>query len=138
MLSKGQIDYMLKMMYSADVLRKELADGAVWELIVAGNRTCGYLSYLQADDNSVKLSKIYIMREFRGRAIVTVALNRVKDYAALNGWDYVFLTVNRNNRRAIRAYEKNGFVIADSVVVDIGGGFVMDDYIMKCFVNTPQ
>jgi len=62
----------------------------------------------------------------------------VKQYAAQNGKDYVFLTVNKNNRPAIRAYEKNGFAITDSVVTDIGQGFVMDDYIMKCFVKSDE
>ena len=51
------------------------------------------------------------------------------------GKDYVYLTVNKNNKTAIRAYEKNGFVITTSVVTDIGQGFVMDDYIMKYFVK---
>jgi ribosomal protein S18 acetylase RimI-like enzyme len=39
--------------------------------------------------------------------------------------------VNKRNRNAIAAYEKYGFRIVDSVVKDIGGGFVMDDYIMS-------
>jgi len=30
----------------------------------------------------------------------------------------------------VRAYEKHGFAIRESVVVDIGGGFVMDDFVM--------
>ena len=40
------------------------------------------------------------------------------------------LNVNKNNDRAISAYVRNGFVVREAVVVDIGGGFVMDDYIM--------
>ena len=42
----------------------------------------------------------------------------------------LILNVNKNNVRAIRAYEKNGFVIREAVVVDIGSGFVMDDFVM--------
>ena len=79
----------------------------------------------------LKLSKIYIDKNFRGKSIAADALRRVIDYAAIKGRDHVFLTVNKNNKIAIRAYEKNGFVISDSVVTDIGNGFVMDDYIMK-------
>ncbi len=33
-----------------------------------------------------------------------------------------------NNKKAIRAYEKNGFTIVASVVTEIGNRFVMDDY----------
>ncbi len=42
----------------------------------------------------------------------------------------LILSVNKRNIRAIAAYRRNGFIIAESVVTDIGGGFVMDDYVM--------
>jgi RimJ/RimL family protein N-acetyltransferase len=42
----------------------------------------------------------------------------------------LILNVNKQNLRAIRAYERNGFFVREAVVVDIGGGFVMDDYVM--------
>ena len=135
-LSKEQIDYMLQMMYSEEVITEELLSGTVWYLIVVNDKPCGYLSYVLAEDNSVKLSKIYIEKDFRGTSIVVDALDRVKQYAVRNGKDYVYLTVNKNNKAAIRAYEKNGFVITASVVTDIGQGFVMDDYIMKYFVKS--
>ena len=40
------------------------------------------------------------------------------------------LSVNKRNAKAIAAYQKNGFGITESVVTDIGNGFVMDDFIM--------
>ena len=135
-LSKEQVDYMLQMMYSENVITKELLSGIVWDLIVAKDKPCGYLSYALAEDNSVKLSKIYIEKDFRRTSIASDSLSRVKQYAARNGKDYVFLTVNKNNKIAIQAYEKNGFAITDSVVTDIGQGFVMDDYIMKYVVKS--
>ncbi|MGO9612408.1 MAG: GNAT family N-acetyltransferase [Dissulfurispiraceae bacterium] len=134
LLSKEQIDYMLQMMYSEKVIREELLNGMVWDLIVANGKSCGYLSYALAEDNSVKLSKIYIEKNFRGTSIAVDSLERVKKYAVRNGKNYVFLTVNKNNKKAIRAYEKNGFAIMSSVVTDIGQGFLMDDYIMRHFV----
>jgi hypothetical protein len=39
--------------------------------------------------------------------------------------------VNKRNASAIAAYRKHGFDVRESVVKDIGGGFVMDDYIME-------
>jgi ribosomal protein S18 acetylase RimI-like enzyme len=137
-LSKEQIDYMLQMMYSEKVITEELLSGTVWDLIVADGKPCGYLSYAFAEDNSVKLSKIYIEKDFRRKSITADSLSRVVHYAARNGKDYVFLTVNKNNKRAIRAYEKNGFAVTASVVTDIGQGFVMDDFIMKYFVRSHE
>jgi RimJ/RimL family protein N-acetyltransferase len=135
-LSQEQIGYMLQMMYSGKVITEEILSGTVWDLIIADGRPCGYVSYAVAEDNSVKLSKIYIGKDFRGRSIAADSLDRVKQYAARNGKDYVYLTVNKNNRPAIRAYEKNGFAITASVVTEIGQGFVMDDYIMKYFIKS--
>ncbi|MBS1128301.1 MAG: hypothetical protein H6Q96_681, partial [Nitrospirae bacterium] len=43
----------------------------------------------------------------------------------------LYLFVNKNNTKAIRAYERFGFVKARAVVTDIGSGFVMDDYRME-------
>lgn len=123
------------MMYSEKVITEELLSGTVWDLIVANGKSCGYLSYSLAEDNSVKLSKIYIEKDFRGKSIAVDSLRRVKQYAARNGKNYVFLTVNKNNKTAIRAYKKNRFAITSSVVTDIGRGFLMDDYIMKYFVK---
>jgi diamine N-acetyltransferase len=40
------------------------------------------------------------------------------------------LRVNRQNQQAIDAYLKHGFTVATLIVEDIGGGFVMDDYVM--------
>jgi len=131
MLSENQIGYMLEMMYAENVLIRELSNGVVWELIFDRGSACGFLSYAFAEDNSVKLFKIYIKESSRGKPIVEHAIARVVQYASENNRDYVFLTVNKNNKRAIRAYEKNGFVIVSSVVTDIGGGFVMDDYVMR-------
>ena len=41
------------------------------------------------------------------------------------------LAVNKHNSGAIHAYRRKGFVMEESVTVDIGGGFIMDDYIMR-------
>jgi ribosomal protein S18 acetylase RimI-like enzyme len=39
--------------------------------------------------------------------------------------------VNKRNERAINSYRKYGFAVRETVVDDIGGGFVMDDFIME-------
>ena len=51
------------------------------------------------------------------------------------GFAKVRLNVNKHNTRAIAAYERNGFARVESVKIDIGGGFFMDDYIMEKTLN---
>ena len=43
----------------------------------------------------------------------------------------MYLTVNKGNLRAVRAYEKFGFVRTEEQVSDIGNGFVMDDFVYE-------
>jgi|SRR5208337_423041 len=133
LLSKEQIHYMLTIMYSSRVISEELYGGTIWEIIFQEGNPCGYVSYSISGDDAVKLSKIYIEKSSRGKGIADEAIRRVLRYAAEKGKARVFLTVNKSNARAIRAYEKNGFAVTDSVVKDIGNGFVMDDYVMSCF-----
>ena len=56
-------------------------------------------------------------------------LARVLANAAAGGAREVHLRVNKANRRAIAAYERAGFRLDRPDVRDIGGGFVMDDFI---------
>ena len=46
------------------------------------------------------------------------------------GLDFLWLTVNKGNP-SVQAYQRLGFSIAAEIVMDIGGGFVMDDYRME-------
>ena len=51
-----------------------------------------------------------------------------KAYAREHGFNSIWLTVNKGNDIAIRAYKGLGFELIGQGVADIGGGFVMDDY----------
>jgi diamine N-acetyltransferase len=41
------------------------------------------------------------------------------------------LTVNKGNEGSIAIYRKSGFSVRESVVFNIGNGYVMDDFIME-------
>jgi RimJ/RimL family protein N-acetyltransferase len=42
----------------------------------------------------------------------------------------LYLTVNKNNIKAINAYYKAGFFKESDIVTDIGDGYIMDDFVM--------
>jgi ribosomal protein S18 acetylase RimI-like enzyme len=54
----------------------------------------------------------------------------IEQLALRRGLNLLWLTVNKGNP-AVKAYERLGFRIAADLVMDIGGGFVMDDYRME-------
>ena len=90
----------------------------------------GYTA-VSASGGKLFISKLYLLKENRGRGFGTHALDLLFDLARGEGLSSVYLTVNKYNDRAIRTYESNGFEKVQSIVTDIGEGFVMDDYVME-------
>ena len=80
--------------------------------------------------DELKLEKLYVHQDAQRRGVGSRLIARVEAEAIAQGLPTLILNVNKNNLQAIQAYQKSGFVIRESVVVDIGGGFVMDDYVM--------
>ena len=131
-ITRGQIDYMLAKMYAADVIRDEiLRKGYRYVLVMERDAPVGYLAYRYEDrTHEVLISKLYLLPSLHGRGIGRQMLQQVKDDAVRQGAASIILFVNKNNVKAIAAYERFGFLKAEAVVTDIGGGFVMDDYRM--------
>lgn len=134
MLAPAQIDHMLAWMYGAETIRAEIDAGVWWEVIEIDGAAEGYLAAERGAD--VKLHKLYLRPEQQGRGHSQQALAHVVELARDWGAARVILNVNKRNTRAIRAYERAGFSIIDTVVNDIGSGFVMDDFIMARAVAT--
>lgn len=133
-ISQEQIDYMLNMMYNSQRLQQDLDEGYQWELIYHNDSLIGYLAYVIKKNNRVFLSKIYLKTSAQGLGIGKKSLNRIKEYAKLNGCTSVYLTVNKDNKKGVRAYNNAGFNIIDDEVTDIGNGYVMDDYVFEFII----
>ena len=76
------------------------------------------------------LSKVYLLPAFRGQGAVKRVLSLVEEEARGQGLASIRLTVNKENHHAAEVYRHYGFETVESVVTDIGHGYVMDDYIM--------
>lgn len=125
-----QVDYMLKKYQSAEAVRRQIDfEGYRYFLFSDGPRPIGYAS-VQVRKNHLFVSKIYLLDSLRGRGLGKKAIFFLVDLAKSMGLEALELTVNKYNP-SIAAYEKMGFEKVDDVVVDIGNGFVMDDYVMQ-------
>jgi len=132
-LSPEQIVYMMEMMYAPEVLAAEFAQGVVFELLEVDGQPAGYVIHAQykAKPDTAKLHKIYLLAEYQGRGLGSLLLNHVARRCAAAGYRRLILNVNKENVKAQQAYLRNGFAIIEAVKIDIGNGFVMDDFVME-------
>jgi diamine N-acetyltransferase len=136
LIGRAQVDYMVENLQSFEAMQAQLREGYEYFLIERGEpagpmATVGYLAVrAQPEEESLFLSKLYLFVQFRGTGAGRRALTFVEELASARGLTRVWLTVNKGNPSRFM-YERAGFVTAAPVVIDIGGGFVMDDYRME-------
>lgn len=131
LLGKEQVAYMTKKFQSAEAIENQLAGGKYrYYHVVAGEENIGYCGVC-LEETKLFLSKLYLKENCRGRGLGQKALECVAALAEAEGKRCVYLTVNKQNARAIRAYEKFGFQRTESLCSDIGQGYVMDDYVYE-------
>jgi ribosomal protein S18 acetylase RimI-like enzyme len=131
LLTPGQIDYMLAWMYAPETIARELREGVIWEIAWLDAEMIGFHSCtIEPETRRLKLNKLYLLPEQQGLGLGQQLLERVHALAAQRGASAVWLQVNKQNARALRAYERAGYVVERTAVFDIGGGYVMDDFIL--------
>lgn len=131
-ISQAQIEYMLARMYALNILREEIrSQGICYHLLLVDGKPAGFASYGPTSEPGVmKLHKLYLLPALHGHGLGSRLLQHCEREARTGGAHRLTLSVNKHNTQAIAVYRRNGFVIAESVVTDIGDGFVMDDYVM--------
>ncbi len=131
-LSPGQIDYMLARMYHPGQIRRELAEGVDYRWIGCGERRLGFLAFGPAQaGEACPLHKFYLLPEEQGSGKGRAALALLIELAARSGATSLELRVNRHNTQAIAFYQRNGFSTYAEDLHEIGGGFAMDDFLMR-------
>jgi ribosomal protein S18 acetylase RimI-like enzyme len=137
-ISPAQIDYMLARMYDLAVLRDELASGVNFQRALVNSALRGFASFERgARPGEFKLHKLYVHPDWQHRGVGRALLAAVEQQVSRAGGTHLKLNVNKRNERAIAMYRRRGFMIHESVVVDIGGNFVMDDYVMVKPIQQP-
>ncbi|MEN8789552.1 MAG: GNAT family N-acetyltransferase [Flavobacteriaceae bacterium] len=129
-IGRDQVDYMLLNFQSAEAIKSQIDEGASYYLLLLNNSPAGYFSFY-LKESELFLSKIYLRKSLRGKGLGGKMLDFIQDEAANNGLKQISLTVNKNNTKTIAAYSKLGFRKVKPLVIDIGNGFVMDDFLME-------
>ena len=127
LLSAEQIDYMVQKFQSEEAIEEQIKnENYTYYFLVEGNDIVGYTGISNKKDY-LFLSKLYLLKEYRHKGLGKKAFDEIKKRCT----NKIILTVNKHNTSAYNAYLKYGFKVIDSVVTDIGSGFVMDDFIME-------
>jgi len=78
----------------------------------------------------MKLFQLYVLESHRGMGLGRHMLRHVEDRARGLGSRGLWLQVHKKNAATIAFYRSVGFDVIREAVFEIGGGFLMDDYVM--------
>jgi len=130
-LSPEQLVYMIAKLYSDEKLQRDALTGHVFWFARENDELLGFIGVEHGlEGQSSKLHKIYILPEAQGKGIGALLMEKAESLAVEAGSKHLILNVNRFNK-ARYFYEKRGFTIKSLEDIDIGEGFLMEDYVME-------
>jgi GNAT superfamily N-acetyltransferase len=78
-----------------------------------------------------KVFAVYVHKDYRGKGIMDWLLNAIDYHARDHGFEQLHLDVGTYNEKALRCYERNGYVVygTEPRALKLGGGYI-DEYLM--------
>jgi diamine N-acetyltransferase len=131
-ISATQLRYMLNLIYSETALIAQIEKGHQFILAFENNEAIGFASFSpksELQSTTFRLHKIYVLPHVPTKGIGSFLLSYVCNESIKQGATLLELNVNKYNP-AMQFYLKKGFTILRDEVIDIGEGYVMDDYVM--------
>ena len=132
-ISQAQLDFMLDKFYNFSFLENQLInENQIFLLIEENNQYLGFCAYeLNCESsNKTKLHKIYVLPETQGKGIGKILLNEVEKITLENNNSALYLNVNRYNN-AQEFYKKQGYLVIKTIDIEIGNGYLMEDFVME-------
>jgi len=131
-IGQAQVDYMLDKFQDAEAIQHQIENGYEYFIIYHQENPCGYLALVpNMDELTMMISKIYVDSNFRGLNLGSRLLDFSIKEAKERCLKLIWLTVNKDNSNSIEWYQKKGFSVIEKIEIDIGNGFIMDDYKME-------
>ena len=130
-IGAAQVEYMLAHFQNPTSIESQISAGYLYYLLWRDEQPLAYFALLPAPtDKSLHLSKLYVAPAQQGLGLGGYMLAFTERYCRQQGFNSIWLTVNRHNQTAIHFYLRQGFINTGTLVQDIGAGFVMDDFKM--------
>ncbi|MGI4872352.1 MAG: GNAT family N-acetyltransferase [Janthinobacterium lividum] len=129
-ISKEQIDYMYRVIYTPASLRRQMRDQHhTFLLAFVDGQASGFASYSEKPDKVYHLNKIYVLPSLQGQGLGQQLLHAVVEAVRQAGGTLLELNVNRHNP-ALAFYERQGFVQHREEDIPIGP-YWMNDYVLR-------
>jgi len=131
-LSPEQLEYMLDLMYNETALCQQMEHGHTFLVLEQDGSPIGFASFELANGSTKgpRLHKLYVLPEAQGHGAGHLLLEAVHSAVQEHGGKTIDLNVNKFNP-AKGFYERAGYTVLREEVLDIGNGFVMDDFVMR-------
>lgn len=134
-LSGTQMEYMMDMMYSENALENQMLKLGHHFLLIKTHASSSFQGFVSFEydykgENKTKLHKLYVLPDAHGLGFGKILIGKVCDAAREWGNSSVLLNMNRDNK-ALAFYRHVGFDIIGEEDIDIGDGFLMEDYIFE-------
>ena len=130
-LKPDQIEYMLDWMYNVNTLTEQVQTGHLFYMVTLDGVPKGFVGLEPnfPDAGTLRIHKLYVETSDHGKGLgkalleKTIEIGKELDVATIN------LNVNRFNA-AVDFYTSQGFKIIKEENIDIGRGYLMEDYVM--------
>lgn len=121
--------FFVKKFQTVEAMQSQIANGFEYYLLNQGDEDKGYLGF-RVSAGKISLSKLYLLKECRGKGIGTLAMNFVEEKANQYNIALVELEVSQYNNDSIAFYQHKGFSIQDLVIHHYENGYSIGDYRM--------
>lgn len=131
-LTTAQLEYMLDLIYSDEALTKQIQNKEqLFYMISDADLIIGFIGieHNYKNDSITKIHKIYLLPETQGKGYGKIVFELIEKMALDNNSKELLLNVNRFNT-ALNFYKKLDFEIKETVDIEIGNGYLMEDYVM--------
>ncbi len=136
-LTEQQTTYMLDLMYNSLTLKNQINHNIAFFMVDLEQETVGYFALETINDQMVKLHKLYLDPMQKQKGLGSKIIQFIKEWTLENQRERIILNVNKNNS-AVHFYQKMGFTTIEEMILDIGEGYVMDDYVMQLNLGSTQ
>lgn len=140
--SEENLNAYLETRFAPEELEKQLTDeNAEFYFAALAGQTTGYLKVNFGpsqsdikDDTALEVERLYVRKEFQGKNIGQMLLEKAGEMARRRNLNYIWLGVWEKNLRAIQFYKKNGFVPFDKHLFKLGND-EQTDIMMKLMLK---